>query len=202
MRLQILAVFTLTALTGLAACQKEATPAAPAQQAQQQAPAQTEPPAQAPQQAVAPTSGESLIREPVAAQSQPVQAIQTKTFGEYTIHLTKAKVVGQILSVEFIAVPPKDANGKYKGVSGEYFPLKDFVYIDETTSKKVTLLQDENGKYMANPLSRVSEELRLEGHQRFPQALTLKFPAPPATSPTITIDFPKVGSFESVPVSR
>lgn len=212
MRLQILAVFTLTALAGLAACQKEATPAAPAQQAQQQAPAQTEPaaqapaqtepPAQAPQQAVAPTSGESLIREPVAAQSQPVQAIQTKTFGEYTIHLTKAKVVGQILSVEFIAVPPKDANGEYKSIGGEYFPLKDFDYIDETTSKKVTLLQDENGKYMANPLSRVSKELRLEGHQRFPQALTLKFPAPPTTSPSITIDFPKVGSFESVPVSR
>ncbi|WP_373796923.1 phosphoribosylglycinamide synthetase [Neisseria dentiae] len=143
-----------------------------------------------------------MIREPVAAQSQPAQAIQTKTFGEYTIHLMKAKVVGQILSVEFIAVPPKDANGEYKGVSGEYFPLKDFDYIDETTSKKVTLLQDENGKYMANPLSGASEELWLEGHQRFPQALTLKFPAPPETSSTITIDFPKIGSFESVPLSR
>ncbi|MDO4249374.1 MAG: phosphoribosylglycinamide synthetase [Neisseria sp.] len=211
MRLQILAVFTLTALAGLAACQKEATPASPAQQAQQQAPAQTEPAAQAPaqtepaaqapQQTAAPTSGESLIREPVAVQSQPVQAIQTKTFGEYTIHLTKAKVVGQILSVEFIAVPPKGANGEYKGVSGKYFPLKDFDYIDETTSKKVTLLQDEHGKYMANPLSG-DKELRLQGHQRFPQTLTLKFPAPPETSPTITIDFPEVGSFESVPVSR
>lgn len=149
-----------------------------------------------------PASGESLIREPVAAQSQPVQAIQTKTFGEFTIHLTKTKVVGQILNVEFIAVPPKDANGEYKGVSGGYFPLKDFHYIDETTSKKVTLLQDESGKYMANPLSGVTEDLRLEGHRRSPQALTLKFPAPPATSPTITIDFPKIGSFDSVPVSR
>lgn len=202
MRLQILAVCTLTALTGLVACQKEETPAAPAQQTQQQVPAQTEPAAQAPQQAVASTSGESLIREPVAAQSQPAQAIQTKTFGEFTIHLTKAKVIGQILSVEFIAVPPKDANGEYKSTAGEYFPLKDFDYIDETTSKKVTLLQDENGKYMANPLDDDGKKVRILNYKKYPQALTLKFPAPPATSPTITIDFPEVGSFESVPVSR
>ncbi len=99
-------------------------------------------------------------------------------------------------------MPPKDANGEYKSAAGEYFPLKDFDYIDETTSKKVTLLQDENGKYMANPLDDDGKRVRILNYKKYPQALTLKFPAPPATSPTITIDFPEVGSFESVPVSR
>ncbi len=206
MRLQILAVFTLTALTGLTACQKEETPAAPAQQTQQQAPAQTEPAAQAPQQTAAPTSGESLIREPVAAQSQPTQAIQTKTVGNDTIHLTKAKVVGQILNVEFVAVPPKDPDGTYGNFNaiGEFsrMELANFDYIDETTSKKVTLLQDENGKYMADPAGPDSKYLHVSHIARRPVNISLKFPAPPETSPTITIDFPNIGSFESVPVSR
>lgn len=213
MRLQILAVCTLTALAGLAACQKEETPAAPAQQAQQQAPAQTEPAAQAPtqaepaaqapQQTAAPTSGESLIREPVAAQSQPTQAIQTKTIGNDTIHLTKAKVVGQILNVEFVAVPPKAPDGKYDYFAGSSHKLADFDYIDEATSKKVTLLQDENGKYMADPINSGNhKEIRIPFSTRHPLTISLKFPAPPATSPTITIDFPGVGSFDSVPVSR
>ncbi|MDO4226390.1 phosphoribosylglycinamide synthetase [Neisseria sp.] len=203
MRLQILAVCTLTALAGLAACQKEETPAAPAQQVQQQAPTQAEPAAQAPQQAAAPTSGESLIREPVAAQSQPTQAIQTKTIGNDTIHLTKAKVVGQILNVEFVAVPPKAPDGKYDYFAGSSHKLANFDYIDETTSKKVTLLQDENGKYMADPINNTDhKEIRIPGSTKHPLTISLKFPAPPATSPTITIDFPGVGSFDSVPVSR
>ncbi|MFC3873385.1 phosphoribosylglycinamide synthetase [Neisseria musculi] len=175
-------------LTALAACQKEATPAAPAQ---------------APQQAVAPTSGESLIREPVAAQSQPAQAIQTKTVGNDTIHLTKAKVVGQILNVEFVAVPPKAPDGKYDYFAGSSHKLADFDYIDKTTSKKITLLQDENGKYMADPINNTHhKEIRIPGSTRHPLTISLKFPAPPETSPTITIDFPNIGSFESVPVSR
>ncbi len=216
MRLQTLAVFTLTALAGLTACQKEATPAAPAQQAQQQAPAQTEPAAQAPaqtepaaqapQQAVVPTSGESLIREPVAAQSQPTQAIQTKMVGRDTLHLTKAKVVGQILNVEFVVVPPKDPDGKYGSFDalggGTTIRLANFQYIDEATSKKVTLLQDDNGKYMADPVGSSTDHIFIFSAERRPVTISLKFPAPPETSKTITIDFPSAGSFESVPVSR
>ncbi|WP_373699787.1 phosphoribosylglycinamide synthetase [Neisseria dentiae] len=206
MRLQILAVFTLTALTGLAACQKEETPAAPAQQTQQQAPAQAEPAAQAPQQTAAPTSGESLIREPVAAPSQPTQAIQTKMVGRDTLHLTKAKVVGQILNVEFVTVPPKDPDGKYGSFDalsgGTTIRLANFQYIDEATSKKVTLLQDDNGKYMADPVGSNPDYIYIFSAERRPVTISLKFPAPPETSKTITIDFPSAGSFESVPVSR
>ena len=80
-----------------------------------------------------------------------MQAIQTKTMGNNTIHLVKAKVVGAILHVEFIAVPPKKGDGSYESIPGSSHKLADFDYIDEATSKKVGLLQDESGKYMADP---------------------------------------------------
>lgn len=131
-----------------------------------------------------------------------MQAIQTKTMGNNTIHLVKAKVVGAILHVEFIAVPPKKGDGSYESIPGSSHKLADFDYIDEATSKKVGLLQDESGKYMADPLGSGGKEIRIPGYSRQPQTISLKFPAPPETSPTITIDFPGVGAFDSVPVSR
>lgn len=204
MRSKILTLFALSALCFLAACNKEpSSESASAQEAPSaQAPAQPEPAAPPAQPAPA-ASGESLIREPVAAPNQGAeQAIQTKTLGNGSIHLMKAKVVGAILHVEFVAVPPKKADGSYEYLSGSSHELKNFDYIDETTSKKVTLLQDESGKYMADPLSSNGQDVRISGSERRPQTISLKFPAPPETSPTITIDFPGVGAFDSVPVSR
>lgn len=207
MRSKILTISALSALCFLAACTKEKSPApAPAApQAEQPAPAQPEPATPAPQTAQSqtppPASGQSLIREPVAAPSQGAeQAIQTKALGTGSIHLMKAKVVGAILHVEFVAVPHKKGDGSYGSLSISTHKLKNFDYIDEATSKKVTLLQDEDGKYMADPLSGTGDELLVSGSQ--PKTLSLKFPAPPETSPTITIDFPGVGAFDSVPVSR
>lgn len=201
MRSRILTLCALSALCFLAACKNEAGAEAPAQKAPDtQAPAQPEP-AAPPAQTTPQPSGESLIREPVAAPSQGAeQAIQTKALGNGTIHLMKAKVVGAILHVEFVAVPHKKADGSYSSLSISTHKLKNFDYIDEATSKKVTLLQDEDGKYMADPLSGTGDALLVSGSQ--PKTLSLKFPAPPETSPTITIDFPGVGAFDSVPVSR
>lgn len=195
MRSKVLTLSALSALCFLVAHNKDAAA---------ETLAQVEPGAQAPiqlAQAMAQSSGESLIREPIPAPSQGAeQAIQTKTLGDGSIHLMKAKVVGAILHVEFVAVPPKKADGSYDSFSISSHALKNFDYIDETTSKKVTLLQDESGKYMADPLDGIGSGLMISGSQ--PKTLSLKFPAPPETSPTITIDFPGVGAFDSVPVSR
>ena len=212
MRSKILTVSALSVLCFLTACKKEPnpTPAPASPQVEQPAPAQPETAAPSKQtaqpQSVSPSSGESLIREPAAAPSsnqEAVQAIQTKTMGNNnTIHLVKAKVVGAILHVEFIAVPPKKGDGSYESIPGSWHKLADFDYIDEATSKKVGLLQDESGKYMADPVGADGKEIRIPGYSRQPHTISLKFPAPPETSPTITIDFPGVGSFDSVPVSR
>ena len=204
MRISQCTLVVLSALALLTACQKEPA-STPAPQAQEQAPnpnpAPPAPPAPAPEPA--PASNPSLIREPATPQQQQdpaAQAIQSKPFGQGTLALTKAKVVGQILNVEFMYIPPKNEKGDYKFTNEHSGKLTDFAYIDEATSKRISLLQDESGKYMTDPAAGVSNTISLAGST--PKVIALKFPAPPETSPTITIDFPGAGSFDSVPVGR
>lgn len=96
-------------------------------------------------------------------------------------------------------IPAKNENGGYKYTIARTGKVADFAYIDESTSKRISLLQDENGKYMVDP-SPSDKDINVSGSS--PRIIALKFPAPPETSPTITIDFPGAGSFDSVPVSR
>lgn len=197
MRASLCTLAVLSALTMLTACQKEPEPA-PAALAQPQAQPQTQQEASKPNPAA---SSPALVQEPAAPQQDPTaQAIESKPFGEGTLALTKAKVVGQILNVEFIFTPPKKPNGDYKFTNVHSGELKDFAYIDETTSKRISLLQDENGKYMADPIGGAGRNIGLTGTT--PKIIALKFPAPAETTPTITIDFPGAGSFDSVQVSR
>ena len=206
MRISQCTLVVLSAFALLTACQKEPEPT-PAPQAQEQAPnpnpAPPAPPAPAPEPASAPASNPSLIREPAAPQQQQdpaAQAIQSKPFGDGgTLALTKVKVVGQILNVEFMFIPAKKENGGYKYTIARTGKVADFAYIDESTSKRISLLQDENGKYMVDP-SPSDKDISVSGSS--PRIIALKFPAPPETSPTITIDFPGAGSFDSVPVGR
>ena len=200
MRVSKSALVVLSALALLTACQKEPEPTPPPQ-AQEQAPnPNPAPPAPTP----TPASNPSLIREQAAPQQQPdpaAQAIQSKPFGDGgTLALTKVKVVGQILNVEFMFIPAKNENGGYKYTIARTGKVADFAYIDESASKRISLLQDESGKYMTDPAAGVSNTIGLTGNS--PKIIALKFPAPPETSATITIDFPGAGSFDSVPVGR
>lgn len=204
MRASLCTLAVLSALTMLTACQKEPepAPAAPAQpQAQPQTQQEASKPNPAPPTAEAPAaSSPALVQEPAAPQQDPAaQAIQSKPLGEGTLALTKAKVVGQILNVEFILTPPKKADGSYKAQS-EYIKVKDFAYIDESTTKRISLLKDESGKYMIDPAADANDMTMISA--RSPKTIAIKFPAPPETTPTITIDFPGAGSFDSVQVSR
>ena len=199
MRVSQSALVVLSALALLTACQKEPEPTPPPQPQEQAPNPNPAPPAPTP----TPASNPSLIREPAAPQQQPdpaAQAIQSKPFGEGgTLALTKVKVVGQILNVEFMFTPAKNENGSYKYTGARTGKVEDFAYIDESTSKRISLLQAENGKYMVDP-SPQGKDISLSGNS--PRIVALKFPAPAATTPTITIDFPGAGSFDSVPVSR
>mgnify|MGYP000921965002 CR=1 FL=1 len=199
MRVSQSALVVLSALALLTACQKEPEPTPPPQPQEQTPNPNPAPPAPTP----TPASNPSLIREPAAPQQQQdpaAQAIQSKPFGQGTLALTKVKVVGQILNVEFMYIPPKNERGDYKFTNEHSGKITDFAYVDEATSKRISLLQDESGKYMTDPAAGVSNTIGLTGNS--PRIIALKFPAPPETSPTITIDFPGAGSFDSVPVGR
>ena len=199
MRVSQSALVVLSALALLTACQKETEPTPPPQPQEQAPNPNPAPPAPTP----TPASNPSLIREPAAPQQQQdpaAQAIQSKPFGQGTLALTKVKVVGQILNVEFMYIPPKNERGDYKFTNEHSGKITDFAYVDEATSKRISLLQDESGKYMTDPAAGVSNTIGLTGNS--PKIIALKFPAPPETSTTITIDFPGAGSFDSVPVGR
>jgi len=206
MRVSKSALVVLSALALLTACQKEPEPTPPPQ-AQEQAPnPNPAPPAPTP----TPASNPSLIREPAAppASKPPTLALPypfardddpQPQAGRSSSADYKVKVVGQILNVEFMFIPAKNENGGYRYTSARTGKVADFAYIDESTSKRISLLQDENGKYMVDP-SPSDKDISVSGSS--PRIIALKFPAPPETSPTITIDFPGAGSFDSVPVGR
>ncbi|MCS4534661.1 phosphoribosylglycinamide synthetase [Neisseria montereyensis] len=161
------------------------------------------------QTAVPPSSGENLIRSeetvPQVSQKATVAMpettpIQTQEYGDGNmVHLTKARVVGQILTVEFLFVPKRKPDGSYRYVSYET-KLDNVSYIDDAAAQKVSLLQDEAGVYMASPLASNKTEIRI--YENGPIKMTLKFPAPPPSTPSISIDLPQIGSFDAIPVSR
>lgn len=137
-----------------------------------------------------------IIREEVGAnENAEVASIQKKTVDDKEILLTKAKVVGSILSVEFQVNTPE---GKLVDFM---FPLNEVNYIDDALAKKNGLLKDDAGVYMANPLSSNKEFILLRGKATH-YLVSMKFPAPPTESKTVSINIPKFGSFDEVPISR
>lgn len=128
-------------------------------------------------------------------------ATQSKPYGDgITVHLSKARVVGQILTIEFTFEPKRNAGGQYESGRSYYGKPADLAYIDDASAQKVGLLQDATGKYMISPQSN-NGELHISGRSH-PEVATLKFPAPPANVPSISIDLPGIGSFDGVPITR
>ncbi len=117
------------------------------------------------------------------------------------MHLSKARVVGQILTIEFTFEPKRKPSGDYEyGLSYET-GAANLAYIDDASAQKVGVLQDEGGKYMLSPQNSSGDKLRISGRSH-PETATLKFPAPPATTQSISIDLPGIGSFDGVPITR
>lgn len=178
-----------TALLGLSACQKEEAPAQPAPQ----------PPAA---ETPAATSGEDLIRQqPESVVANTIEAMQSKPYEDTTVHLTKARVAGPILTVEFVFEPPRKPDGKYDFVSNYAAEFDDLAYIDEASAQKVSLLQDENGKFSATPASSDGKRMRIPVGSKM-TTVTLKYPAPPANVQSISINLPQIGSFDGIAISR
>lgn len=197
-----------TALFSLNACQQkeEKPPVQPAP-----APAEQVAP-QSQQETVAPpannnVSGDSLIRQqasaptPIAA-APTIQAMQSKLYNETTVHLTKARVAGPILTVEFVFEPKRKPDGKYGYVDNYQANFEELAYIDEASAQKVSVLQDGNGKYSGSPsLGEKGQKLYISGSSHM-MTVTLKYPAPPAETQTISITLPKVGSFDGIAITR
>lgn len=131
-----------------------------------------------------------------SARRTPVIASQPGSNGSQW-DLTKVAVTGSILSVQF-NVRAGDEN-----LWNPSFPLSDISVVDDATAQRYSPLQDSSGKPMAAPLNSVNDKkLKLDIKKNSNGVIWVKFPAPPATSQTVSINVPEVAPFDGVAIQR
>ncbi len=178
-------------LLGLAGCGQKPTQETTAPPA-----AATAPPAAAPAET-------GVTRSEPAAPAVPAApakaALDTQTGPQGTqAALTKALVRGDILTVELQYSLPASADN----MTPFYEKVEQISYVDDATSKKYGVLKDQTQAFMATPFDTDLKKLRVAPVKAGPAIVTLKFPAPPATSKTISLSIPETGSFDGIAVQR
>ena len=136
----------------------------------------------------------------LAAALWALEAIQTQmsTDGNFEVSLIRAKVKGEVLTIQVLLKNTSSRNKDY----GFYF--KDIYYTDTKEKKKYYGLRDTNGHYIAGPVEDWSAggvfRAKLEPNAK--AIFWIKFPAPPATTETIDIYIPWALPFEDVKITR
>lgn len=111
--------------------------------------------------------------------------------------LTKAAVTGNLLTVQFAVKPAADKNLFFIDQK-----IEDISVVDDTTSQRYSILKDDTGKPMASPVASTGRVLHLNIGRGSQGVVWLKFPAPPPSSATVSINIPEVGPFDGVTVQR
>ena len=125
----------------------------------------------------------------------PVEAIQSQPGpGGSQVDLTKVAVTGDILTVTLRCSSEQNFNS-------QVFRIDDISVIDDTTAQRIGVLKDNQGKPLVSSPTPSGDSLTGSCDKK-PGVIWAKFPAPPATSKTISINFPKVGPFDGVTVTR
>lgn len=134
---------------------------------------------------------------PAAPAAPPVQAIRTGAGPEGTqVSLVRAQVTGNVLTVELSYRP---ADNEWNAV---YFDIDEVSVIDDATSQRYGVLKDNANAWMASPINSDDKQIRVQMDDGRPAVVWFKFPAPPATSSTVSINIPDVSPFDGVPLQR
>lgn len=146
--------------------------------------------------AAAPEATGGVTRQEVAdenAAPAPLQAIQTQPGpGGSQVDLVKVAVTGDIMTVTFRCSSDEKYNTKG-------FRVSEISVIDDATAQRISVLKDNAGNWMT---SNSRGDYVNVGCEIKPGVLWAKFPAPPATSKTVSITLPEAGAFDGVPVTR
>lgn len=181
-------LITSLALGLLAACNQQPSPA----------PAETAPSSPQGEAPAADTAANPTVRQnPVAARVSQAgaDAIDSQPGPDgSTWDLTKAKVTGNLLTVQFTVRPKLNDDISYYG------EVADISVVDDATSQRYGIVKDEAGQPLVS--DRSGDRLHLDTGRDETGIVWAKFPAPPPTSNTISINFPEVGTFDGVPVTR
>ncbi|MCB2376394.1 hypothetical protein LGH70_02300 [Hymenobacter sp. BT635] len=175
----------------LAACSQEKT----AETTTTAAPPPTEAPAAT---TTAPAGVERAEAAAPVPPATPALATQPGPKGTQ-IALTKARVIGDILTVELQAALPPNADSNSETVRAD---IDQISYIDDATSRKYNVLKDQSGLYMALPLDYSKKSVAADARKSGPGIMSFRFPAPPATSTTISLSLPGMGSFDGIAIQR
>ena len=139
-------------------------------------------------------SREAVVREeapvtPIA----PAAAIQSQPGPDGSqVDLIKLAVTGDILTATFRCSSPEKINT-------EAFRVDGISIIDDATSQRISVLKDNAGDWLA---SSVSGNSMMVGCEVKPGIFWAKFPAPPATSKTVSVNLPDTAPFDGIPVTR
>lgn len=136
-----------------------------------------------------------VIRETAPPERPAVTVIDSKPGPDGTqIDLIESRVVGDILTLTFQC----SSNERNQH---ESFRVEAISVIDEATSQRIGVLQDDAGNWLTSDSSASSSTITVNcGTQ--PGIFWAKFPAPPATSPAISVNLPDTAPFYTVPVQR
>lgn len=131
--------------------------------------------------------------EPAVAPMAAQAAIQSQPGPDGSqLDLVSVKVTGDILTVTMRCSSPDRVNT-------ESIDLDDVSVIDDATAQRIAVLKDNDGKWLA---SAVSGDNAMVSCEQRPGVFWAKFPAPPATSRTVSINLPGAAPFDGVPVTR
>lgn len=149
-------------------------------------------------QAEAPVSG-GVVRESVQREEAPVTpaapatAIQSQPGPDGSqVDLIKLAVTGDILTATFRCSSPDKVNT-------EAFRAEQISVIDDSTSQRISILKDNAGDWLA---SSVAGNSIMASCEVKPGIFWAKFPAPPATSKTVSVNLPGTAPFDGVTVTR
>lgn len=114
------------------------------------------------------------------------------------VDLLKVAVSGDILTVTMRCSSEARNNT-------EMFRIADISVIDDATAQRLGVLKDNSGNALVskfNKGSRAQYDYMSAQCEQKPGVIWAKFPAPPPTSKTVSINFPEVAPFDGVPVTR
>ena len=128
---------------------------------------------------------------------EPIQT-QMSTDGNFDVSLLKAKVKGDVLTVQVMF---KNTSSKKRNYG---FEFKDIYYTDIKNKKKYYGLKDTEGHYIAGPAANwfAGGSFNVYMEPGGKAIFWIKFPAPPESTETIDVYIPWALPFEDVKIER
>jgi hypothetical protein len=114
------------------------------------------------------------------------------------VDLTRVGFAGDLMTVEL-----RYRNPTANEIWLDTFSIEQVSFIDDATSKRYGVVKDQSGQYMASPLSGGKEYINPHYvKERGYSIVWFKFPAPPPSTQTISINIPKVSPFDGIRIQR